>query len=444
VEKVKTKLSYILFLIILLAASSCNTTEPPPNGDKPTLALKLEDVSCTEAWIELTTTNLQLPTTITLKQLNLTGDTTFQIINLNTKDSLLYIDSLLPNQNYIFQSVIHPINQSEAKSNELSVTTMDTTSHNFTFDTITFGTIGSSTLYDVAIINENNIWAVGEILIADTSQNGYTTYNAVHWDGSQWELKSIPFLFQGDSFYNPIYAVFAFNADDIWFGIGNLIHWDGTRFFPVGISSVFQSLVNKIWGSNSNDLYVVGNNGNIAWYNGTLWTKIESGTELNVNDIWGDFNEKTGEWEILAVASNIFSSLEKEVIKINHLNSQILSSDGIDETLRSVWFKSNIKYYTVGSGTYKKNKLSDAIWEGNPLDITNYFENRIRANDINDVFIAGALGELLHFNGVRWKSYLNETGLFNGAYLSAGIKNNILVAVGYEATQAKIIVGNRE
>ncbi len=48
---------------------------------------------------------------------------------------------------------------------------MDTTSHNFTFTSWTFGTVGSSTLYDVAIINENNIWAVGEIMIADTSQN---------------------------------------------------------------------------------------------------------------------------------------------------------------------------------------------------------------------------------------------------------------------------------
>ncbi len=31
---------------------------------------------------------------------------------------------------------------------------MDTTSHNFTFHSWTFGTIGSSTLYDVDIINE--------------------------------------------------------------------------------------------------------------------------------------------------------------------------------------------------------------------------------------------------------------------------------------------------
>lgn len=45
--------------------------------------------------------------------------------------------------------------------------------------------------------------------------------------------------------------------------------------------------MNKIWGSSSNDLYVVGNSGNIARYNGSSWTKIESGTTANINDIWG-------------------------------------------------------------------------------------------------------------------------------------------------------------
>jgi len=60
---------------------------------------------------------------------------------------------------------------------------MDTTSDNFTFQTWTFGDIGSSALNDCAIISEDNIWCVGEIKIADSTENGYTTYNAVHWNG---------------------------------------------------------------------------------------------------------------------------------------------------------------------------------------------------------------------------------------------------------------------
>ena len=99
-----TKQVILLFLSLFLI-NSCNTTEPPPppDGEEPTLELKLEDASCTEAWITLTTTNLQLPATLTLKQFNPTGDTLSQILNLNTQDSLLYIDSLMPKQTYQYQ-----------------------------------------------------------------------------------------------------------------------------------------------------------------------------------------------------------------------------------------------------------------------------------------------------------------------------------------------------
>lgn len=267
-----------------------------------------------EAWIELKTTNLQLPATITLKQYNPNNDSTSQIINLNTQDSLLYIDSLLPNQTYKILAAMQPYNNA---SNELSVTTLDTTSHNFTFQSWTFGTIGSSTLYDVAIIAENNIWAVGEIMIADTSINGYTMY-AAHWNGSQWELLRIPYIFQGDSFYNPIYAIFAFNTYDIWFGIGNLIHWNSAKYIPIDISTVFPSLVNKIWGSSRGDMYVVGNNGNIAHYNGQSWKRIESGTISVIGDISG-IQSKNGEYVKYCAADNVLLRIDGDnnVSRIN-------------------------------------------------------------------------------------------------------------------------------
>lgn len=116
----------VLVISLGLLLKSCKTTDPPPppNGEKPTLELSIEDVSCVEAWIKLKTTNLQLPATLTLKQFNASGDTISQILNLNTQDSLLYIDSLLPNKSYQYQV---SSNEHQVSSNELSVTTMDTT-----------------------------------------------------------------------------------------------------------------------------------------------------------------------------------------------------------------------------------------------------------------------------------------------------------------------------
>lgn len=417
----------LLVISLGLLLKSCNTTEPPPpppDGEEPTLELTIEDVSCIEAWIKLTTTNLQLPTTIELKQINPTGDTLSQISILNTQDSLLYVDSLLPNQTYNFHTAIQ---SSSHTSNELSVTTMDTTSHDFTFETFTFGgTAGSSTLYDVAIINENNIWAVGEILVADTSQNGYTTYNAVHWDGINWELLRIPFLFQGDSFYNPIYAVFAFSAEDIWFGIGNLIHWDGTRYIPIGISSVFPSLVNKIWGSSSSDLYVVGNNGNIVQYNGTLWSRIESGTELHIGDVWGIADGNGG--------YNKYLAADNEMLKIDNDNqlSRIVAELG--RSLGAVWGKINRLIYTAGG--YGLSLYKNYDWEIIDVPVTNTIRV-VRGQNHNDVYGLGMPGIIIHFNGYTWQTI--TTGQ-NNIHYRIEVRNDFAATVGWQGDEALITV----
>ncbi len=428
-----------LIISLSLLLQACNTTDPPPpDGEKATLELKLEDVSCIEAWIELTTTNLPLPTTVTLNQTNPTGDTKSQILNLNTQDSLLYIDSLLPNQTYKFHTTIQSYNQAEVKSNELSVTTMDTTSHNFTFETFTFGgTAGSSVLYDVAIINENNIWAVGEIYVADTSQNGYTMYNAVHWDGNQWELKRI--LYDGNIW--TIKTIFAFNQNDIWFSA--FVRYDGQKFIELPISPILTGWsINKIWGSSSRNLYVVGNNGNIVFYNGTSWSRIESGTELQFTDIYGASDPKTGEPEILAVCTRNLP-LAKGIYRIKGNTAVEISSVPIQWELAGVWFIPNRHYYVVGSGIYEKKSLTDSLWLNKPLDITHYVTPKIRGNGLNDVFAVGAFGETLHYNGVSWKSYIEETGLNSGGYFSVCVKNNTMVAVGFTYQSAVVTIGKR-
>ncbi len=86
---------------------------------------------------------------------------------MDSPDTLFYFDSLLPNTNYTFDAVTYDDGK-EIKSNPVTFTTLDTTSHNFTWQTFTFGEHQHSVLYDVAIIDENNIWAVGAIYMNDS------------------------------------------------------------------------------------------------------------------------------------------------------------------------------------------------------------------------------------------------------------------------------------
>src|SRR5690606_36726848 len=175
----------------------------------------------------------------------------------------LYIDSLLRGKTYKLKSASIDYG---VMSIEISVTTMDTTSDNFIFETWTFGDIGSSVLFDVAIISEDNIWCVGEINIADTSVNGYTTYNAEHWDGSEWQLKRIffPTVCGSPNLTSyPAKAIFVFDNDEVWItssGDKIAILKNGEQINKFCLPSNVSMSINKIWGKSSNDLYVVGNN----------------------------------------------------------------------------------------------------------------------------------------------------------------------------------------
>ena len=437
-----------IFLVLITASlfNACNTTEPPGNQ---TLTLKLEDVSCTEAWIQLTTNNLQLPTTINI----LKNNTVAQTFSLSTQDTLLYIDSLLPNQTYKFKVVLtnnpQPTSYPQPPtSNEVSVTTMDTTSHNFTWQTFTFGDAGagSSTLYDVAIIDENNIWAVGEIYMLDSlGRPDPNAYNAVHWDGTKWELKRIYTYSACSSIdYAPLKSIYAFAENHIVVTSGGGLWWfDGKKWnSECSINPLLTGAINKLWGSSSNDLYAVGNNGNIAHWDGRKWTKIESGTDLDFLDIYGANDTKTNNQQILAVCSRNLP-LDKGIYKIEGNTAIEIPSEPIQWQLAGVWFIPNRHYYVVGAGIYEKNFLTDSKWKENALDITHYITPKIRGNNLNDVFAVGAFGEALHFNGVSWRSYIEETGINSGGYFSVSLVNNTLTAVGYKNQSAVVVKGKR-
>ena len=439
------------FCLLIFILAQCDSTEPPIEAHG--LVLRLEDVSCTEAWIELSTINLQLPATITLKQNNQTK----KIISLVNPDSLLFINSLLPNTNYTFQSFAQQINQNEVTSNELSVTTMDTTSHDFTFQTWMFGEHGNSVLYDVAIINENNIIAVGEIYMNDSlGIPDPNAYNAIHWDGSQWELKRINMLSSCNPVtYPPLKAIWAFSESNIVITSGGSVGWfDGVTNVPdCSIRPLLTGAINKLWGSSSSNLYVVGNGGNIAWYNGSQWTKIESGTDVDLRDVWA-----TSDGSIVWVSGKV--DLSKTVlIKIEGGQTNIVFEDQypwqiqegrISGGISSIWTNNkNFLYITTPITAYRC--LSSTSGEGKEIypfdDYLNGGTIRIRGNSGNDIITSGSNCSILHYNGISWKRYEQFTDI-NTKLWSSDIKRNTLAAVGDRVEnlfyyKAIIIVGRR-
>jgi len=423
---------------------SCNTTEP---DNKPAdFEFAAEDASCTEAWIKLKADNIKAAQVFR-------EDSLIYSFNSSSIDTVLYDEGLLPNQSYKYKLTIqHPLanGNNSAVNKELTLQTMDTTSHNFTWQTFTFGQHSSSVLYDVAIINENNIWAVGEIYMNDSLGNPDPhAYNAVHWDGIKWDL--IRINTQSDCnpvTYAPLRAIWAFSDSNIIITSGGSIGWFNgkTNKADCNIRPMLTGSINKIWGTSSSDLYVVGNGGNIAHYDGSPlangWTKIESGTELDFLDIYGATDSKTNEQQILAVCTRNYP-LGKAIFQLEGNIATQITSTPIQWELFSCWFVPNRHYYVIGSGIYEKSSLSDSVWRNEALDITHYGTSRIRGNAINDFFVVGAYGEILHYNGFNWKSFLPELGSLNGSYGSVDIKGNLVVITGFDAVTAKITIGIR-
>lgn len=434
--------AFLTLLFLLLPQQSCNTTEPPPFKEELLKAIKLKllDVSCTEAFIKVSAADTVLPVNITLKKDN----TALFSFTLTKTDTVVIDTTLQPNITYSYQTTAQ-IKGKEENSDTIQVKTLNTTSHNFTWQKFEFGGMGgSSVLYDVAIINENDIWAVGEIYADTTGQ----AYNAVHWNGSSWELKRIQTYFRGNLITVPLEGIFAFSSTDIWM-VGSLpIHGNGNDWTMYDLrTTVDPNLsLSKAWGSSSNDMYFVGRAGSIAHYKNGSWSKIESGTDANILDIWSDKNPFTNLSEIICTVGRGLDQAGpwSGIIRIkDNFSTESLDQTGLGQIYGSLWFKSGIKYYIVGDGLYVKTYNDTTKWVNLNRNITSYYMSCIRGNGLNDIIVSGAYGELLHNNGSTWKSFRDQTSLSNGTYYRVAIKGNIVVAVGQDQNQGIILLGHR-
>ncbi|MBP9581640.1 MAG: glucosyl transferase, partial [Ignavibacterium sp.] len=331
----------LAFGFSFLLLNSCHERGPlfPP----PALGLGLRDFSCTEAWIEVQVGNNDKTANIYIKK----NDEIIKTITLGQSDSLFYFDNLQPNTGYKFDAVTYDDGK-EIKSNPVTFTTLDTTSHNFSWQTFEFGQHSSSVLYDVAIINENNIWAVGEIYMNDSLGNpDPNAYNAVHWNGQSWELKRL--FYKGGIW--TITTIFDFNENDIWFS-GYMRYLNG-NFIELPIPDVLIGWqINKLWGSSSNDLYAVGNNGNIAHYNGSSWTKIESGTTTDIQDVLGFKDAFTSETSVYCAVSYVFQNGDRKILQIKSNTVDSLNWMG-DKRINSIWTSNNKFFFTAGDGVFE-------------------------------------------------------------------------------------------
>lgn len=140
--------------------------------------------------------------------------------------------------------------------------------------------------------NPNGIWgsSTNDVWLgcADVNRQPFM----YHWDGNSWTLNSI----QGAAATNQSTTkVFGLSSTDVWVvgQAGLVAHWDGTQWKTVSVGTT--APVYGVWGAASNDVWVVANDSNFTQpvyfhWNGVRWTSAQGTANTSIYGLWGSPN----------------------------------------------------------------------------------------------------------------------------------------------------------
>lgn len=406
------------------------------------MTLSVIESDLTSATLFLQTQELQLPASL---QLTRNGEPV-QSFSLHQADTTLSETGLNPALTYSWQVLLKVGEKTVKTSNVASGKTMDTTSHDFFWTVETIGYANSNLTCGV-IINENDMWVGGTIYPDSASYEDGVKYGLSHWDGVKWTSMQIPVQINTPNPYvgnvtpkgmvrineNEFWlisgAVHVFNGEKItksyWiYDVG----WNPEAIFEEGKAPI------HIFKTPDDKIYVYGYQGTLGFFNGNAWVKIPTNTNLDFLDMHGDYNPKTKEYELLALATR---SLQKEgnlLLKISGQTVTPLSLTGMDDYSKDeLWFTKGSHYWLVGSNSFYKKSLSDPQWTINNIyPFSNWYVADINGWKQNDLIITLHDSHLLHFNGSTWKDFKNDLNLAGLAVGEIYIKDDNILIIGQE------------
>lgn len=332
-------------------------------------------------------------------------------------------------------------------STEPPIVLPDTTSHNFTWEVTALGDGYSNILHDVGIIHDRLAYLGGEIFLRDsTGQMDPILYNLAIWNGSNWTIRRVPYIYQGSPSYSEIRWIFAINEGDIW--LGNSVHWDGQNFHNIDIGTFIFSGIgsNRMWGSATGKLYVVGNSGATGYSPdyGATWQKLESGTTVDLRDITGTTNGKS----VWTCGYSI--DLSKSVLLRSDggawstvWNRQSTSTPPYGQLVLTVWAGTSNLFVGAADGVYR-SPLDGSASPQRVLPLSSV-PHRIRGTGENNIAVACDDGSMWHYNGATWKQLVPGEP-FKPLY-GIAVSANLIIAVGFDATtidwKGWVVVGRR-
>lgn len=332
----------------------------------------------------------------------------------------------------------------ECKKNPV-VPQIDTTSQSFSVLRIdTLGTLFSFA-DGVDIVDENNIWVAGIFTERDTNGEILYNKNLAHWNGTAWEKISVPMYGYNNTGPTPeeLVTVKVFSNTDIFVTskFNSQARWDGGKWTSYFVDPQ-TGYLQHVWGRSSNDIYIVGEAGRAAYYNGQTFTKINTGlTNPPLIDVWGDENAVyavgqgngpgNGDDEQVFISGDgiqwkviNFYKLSVNPSPPNQYMGGMLSVFRADKNSR-LWILAG----TGGGDVYEIESLSPfsfKIFYDLPGD---FYPFLIRGTADNDLYITNQLNSVFcHYNGVSW--YKFDPAIKGFLAFDFAVKDNTWVTVG--------------
>ncbi|MCK6602319.1 MAG: hypothetical protein L6Q77_10895 [Bacteroidetes bacterium] len=313
---------------------------------------------------------------------------------------------------------------------------MDTTSHAYTWKLDTLGCAGSN-LLDVAIVNDTCVWVVGDITTAPNG--GLTLYNAAMFNGKTWKKFAFSLPIWPSGSRPQVIRCIWYDSENLWVFTENgayaKIKPDGVILLT-GIISEAQGTPQKMWGNRKNQFYLAGSNGSMTWYDGSEFHLIETGTKVDFLDIWGT---PSGEvWACGYLSRTGIGVLVRKngaQFEVVYETGKPSAFDGYGRGISAIYSPDNIVFWVNSEARIFIQPIDQiqnvTVFPRNALyGFFQYQVNGMRGTGINDVFFAGVLGVLWHYNGSTFRKYsianMNTTWL-----TSIAVSKHQVFAVGY-------------
>ncbi|HEX2866971.1 MAG TPA: hypothetical protein VHO03_08000, partial [Ignavibacteriales bacterium] len=309
-----------------------------------------------------------------------------------------------------------------------------------------------SVIRDILIINDDDIWAVGNIY---KSAYNDTLYNVLHWDGHKWDYFSIPLkLDYGQTiFQSPLELYSIFRTQDNYLCVtgdgGGLSIYDGTKWNciddPFGTPKPSDA---RIWGTTKDNLYFANATGTITHYDGRKFEFLETRNKIQLRDIYGTSDGKN----IWACGFDLFT-MESVLLRVNGNKVEKLYEYIPDKrdplfdqnVVSSLWCTDKGFFVLSGGGYdyYTQSYLNRNI-STHTIVKNGTGPYRIRGTALNDVFSVGDDAVVWHYDGLKWTDDRSQQILYSTLF-ALDVKGNTIVTGGNGpgGSYAFIMLGRR-